>query len=370
MAEAMSLPFTTSEQNRIAWFRRGSIAGAVVATLAGAVMVAAWIFYPPAISGLSPFWMWKANCALCLLLCGIALLAGHRSVAGHGGPDAPSRVRQGLALFVGLFSVLTLVEYATGVRFGLDAILPHDPALKYPGRMSPQTAAMCVLFAVTLLTMHHRDDKGSGIADASLIGGGVLLQSVMSGYLVNGVDVAGVTTATRMAPQSMMVASLVWAALIAARADRGLFSILSSDGRGSYVIRFLLPPAILAPAIIGLLRLWAQSAGLQSSAFSLSVFGTIQGIIRIAAIIGLGYLLNRSESARRAERARREQAERMVAMCAWTQRVRWNDEWVAVDVFLKRRFGIEVTHGISEQALQAQFAALDLADEPTDRPAA
>ena len=58
-------------------------------------------------------------------------------------------------------------------------------------------------------------------------------------------------------------------------------------------------------------------------------------------ILGMGYLLNRSETQRKTEQARREEAERMVAMCAWTRRVRWNGEWISVDDFLTARFGLD-----------------------------
>ena len=39
-----------------------------------------------------------------------------------------------------------------------------------------------------------------------------------------------------------------------------------------------------------------------------------------------------------------------VRMCAWTRRIHLDGEWVSVETFLLRRFGLRVTHGISEEA--------------------
>lgn len=42
-----------------------------------------------------------------------------------------------------------------------------------------------------------------------------------------------------------------------------------------------------------------------------------------------------------------------VRMCAWTKRLALDGEWVSIEAYLKRRFGLDVTHGISDEALAA-----------------
>ena len=39
-----------------------------------------------------------------------------------------------------------------------------------------------------------------------------------------------------------------------------------------------------------------------------------------------------------------------VRMCAWTRRIQLEGEWVSVETFLLRRFGLRVTHGLSDEA--------------------
>ena len=44
--------------------------------------------------------------------------------------------------------------------------------------------------------------------------------------------------------------------------------------------------------------------------------------------------------------------EEFVTFCAWTGQVRWKDRWVSVEHFLVERYGLNVTHGISESAMK------------------
>src|SRR5262245_60733046 len=50
----------------------------------------------------------------------------------------------------------------------------------------------------------------------------------------------------------------------------------------------------------------------------------------------------------------------IVRMCAWTRRLELGGEWLSVESYLERRFGIEVSHGISAEALHALEQELDL----------
>lgn len=51
----------------------------------------------------------------------------------------------------------------------------------------------------------------------------------------------------------------------------------------------------------------------------------------------------------------------MVRVCAWTKRVWHNGNWLTFEAFLHARFGLDSTHGISEEALAALQGDLDKA---------
>jgi hypothetical protein len=44
-----------------------------------------------------------------------------------------------------------------------------------------------------------------------------------------------------------------------------------------------------------------------------------------------------------------------VTICAWTRQVRHRGEWLSLEEFLVRRFGVGITHGISAAAAEAQL---------------
>ena len=85
--------------------------------------------------------------------------------------------------------------------------------------------------------------------------------------------------------------TILWLGLVCRRADVGLTQILSGDGRGSAAIRYLMLPTIFAPVVLASVRLWGESSGWQGTPFTASLFGTFQSMLRIATILGLGYLL-------------------------------------------------------------------------------
>ena len=44
--------------------------------------------------------------------------------------------------------------------------------------------------------------------------------------------------------------------------------------------------------------------------------------------------------------------ESLVTMCAWTRTIRMDGRWVPVEEFLREKFGVRVSHGISDEALR------------------
>lgn len=55
----------------------------------------------------------------------------------------------------------------------------------------------------------------------------------------------------------------------------------------------------------------------------------------------------------------------LVTLCAWTRKVRHGGEWLSVEKYLERRYGVLTTHGISPEAV----ARLEAEEEPQSVPA-
>lgn len=355
---------STREELLIHRCRRVARWAACVAGLAGVGMTTFWLARPDWLDRLAVLWLMKGHTALCLAVCSAALILA----IDHRAP----RLSRGLAVAAGAVGIATLVDYVAGVDLRLTWL--GSASGVEVGKMAPQTAAAFVLFAAGILTVHQSTGAGSVVSDGAIVAIGMLLHVVMAGYFYHELTLIGASTYARMTPQTLVALSLLWGALVLSRSDRGLFRILSGEGRGSQVIRYFMPPVLIVPIVMACLRLWFEAEGVEPGQLTLA-FAAVQSMLRIGVVLGLGYLLNRSEMARRQEQARREEAERMVAMCAWTRQVRWHGDWVPVERFLHERFGLMVTHGISDEAMTEQLLTLDprnaaaivVADEPIAR---
>jgi hypothetical protein len=61
----------------------------------------------------------------------------------------------------------------------------------------------------------------------------------------------------------------------------------------------------------------------------------------------------------------------LVTMCAWSKRVQYKDQWIPLEEYMRKRFGIRISHGISQEEYDkwslSEFGQESLA--PTERPA-
>jgi len=78
-----------------------------------------------------------------------------------------------------------------------------------------------------------------------------------------------------------------------------------------------------------------------------------QALASVTSTTGHTTSMNHSASVQMPESAPQDKAstEDTIVMCAWTGEVYYNGDWVRVEEFLQRRFGLQVSHGISPKAL-------------------
>lgn len=48
----------------------------------------------------------------------------------------------------------------------------------------------------------------------------------------------------------------------------------------------------------------------------------------------------------------------LVTMCAWTREVKYGDDWIPVDEYLLRRFGLRVSHGMNREVARKMMAEM------------
>lgn len=63
---------------------------------------------------------------------------------------------------------------------------------------------------------------------------------------------------------------------------------------------------------------------------------------------------------------RLEKLQQFVTICAWTGQVKDGNDWVRLDEYLERRFGLSVSHGVSREAAKKMIR--DMQSNPQDPP--
>jgi hypothetical protein len=72
-------------------------------------------------------------------------------------------------------------------------------------------------------------------------------------------------------------------------------------------------------------------------------------LVRIAVLVLITLLVARTA---RLTRELRERAKTLVTMCAGSRTIEYQGEWISFEQYLKRRFNIETSHGISDVELR------------------
>lgn len=82
---------------------------------------------------------------------------------------------------------------------------------------------------------------------------------------------------------------------------------------------------------------------------------TRQSSVVLSVLLGLNFLIIVSV----VWLLRRVQSlERLVTICAWSRLIRHGDDWISIEEYLEREYGVSVTHGMSETELAKVQATL------------
>jgi CHASE3 domain sensor protein len=99
-----------------------------------------------------------------------------------------------------------------------------------------------------------------------------------------------------------------------------------------------------------------QQAAEASFLFDQTVSLVMVGVTAIALIAIIAILL------------RIEHLQQIVTVCAWTGRVQFEGKWINLEEYLNRRFGVSVSHGLSNEAASKMIGEIRQANEHPDSP--
>jgi two-component system, sensor histidine kinase and response regulator len=275
-----STPTGSVEPNIVERYEFISTFAGVIAMAVGVLVLLGWIFRIEAIVSVVPgFATMKVNTAVCIFLSGFSLLL-LRSSVGRVLALVPRPVQLGQmgGLFVALIALLSLVEYASRLDFGIDQFPLQDtwtdPRIAPPGRMSIATAFGFLMLGSSLFILGRKGYLAAAVSQIlALIGLGDAVIGCL-GYIYGVHGLYAMSVYTSMAAHTALVLLLLGIGVLFAQSGRGLIADIMSKHDGGRMARHILPLAVTLPFVIGWLRLQGEHAGLYGTEFGLALFAT------------------------------------------------------------------------------------------------
>ncbi|MFE1324918.1 SpoIIE family protein phosphatase [Streptomyces sp. NPDC058735] len=258
--EADDLPF---RPRVLATARKVAVVAALMAALLALMSLVGWFSDTDVLKRVLPGTSvsMKVNTALATLMLGLSLwVIAHESAR----PRALTAARVGSAL-AALIGLLTLFEYVTGVRLGIDELLFDDDTARTqpgtPGRMGPNTAvAVTLAGAASLCAGAHRVPAWVSQAPALAVGALGMLRLYGFVYEVPQLERFGAYTG--MAVHTALAMVLLATALFLVRPAEGPAGLLMNAGTTGALGRWLLLTVVVVPPLLGWLVLEGEDAEL------------------------------------------------------------------------------------------------------------
>ncbi len=213
--------------------------------------------------------------AFCFILSAASILLIDHAVVSRWG--------RLLGLSVLLIAFFRLSEYILGWHAGIDFRMFREKLLT--DQMAPVTVLNFFLVGAALVTLNRPNDHRYHPTDY------LMLAVVLSAYFAGMGYIYNISSFTRAAPFYISMSFntaisfiLLCGAFFCSRPQYGLMATLSGQRLGSVTIRSLLPVSIFLPAVLSVLSLQGQKAGLYGTEIGVAIY-TISVTVIFALVI-------------------------------------------------------------------------------------
>jgi len=274
------------------------IAGSAVAII-GAGALAGWALNLPFVTTITTGgYPILPLMAVCFVLAGGALTM---SVRPHRTATLDA-VQQTLAALVATIAGLTLYEYLRGSDSGFDLLLFGDRIKQVsnhpPGRIAINSAGSTLLFALALLSIPHdqrrHDLRAQMFATPALL---IALLAIL-GYLFGVKGMYSLSQSSGMALWTAVGQVILGIGILVAVRDRGVALLLLDDGPAGVLTRRLLPAALLAPILLGVIRILGESSGFYETEFGVSLFAVASILTFVGLVLWSARVLRNTDKER------------------------------------------------------------------------
>ena len=260
-----------------------SIAGGA-AVILGAFVLTGWTLDLKVVTQAARGFPMIPLTALCFVLGGGSLIMAVRARRSA----TTEAIQQTLAAMLGTIAVITFYEYARDSGTGIDLLLFGDKLVDMPwnppGRIAINSAATLLLFALALLFIphdrRHRDLRAQMFATPALL---VPLVALL-GYIFGVKGMYSLSHSSGMAVPTAIGHLVLGVGILFANRERGVPALLMDEGAAGVLTRRLLPAALIAPVVLGLVRLAGETAGFYETEFGVSLF-TVSSIVTFVVLV-------------------------------------------------------------------------------------
>lgn len=210
------------------------------------------------------------------------------------------RIFATIGLSIGL---LSLAEYTSNININIDELFFSDSVNasndNFPGRMALATSIYISLsgIAINLLSFKSRALLLVGQTFALI---GILMGfTSLLGYSYGRLQMYEVFAFSTVSVQSTIVFILYGLGLLFSRPSEGLIEAITSEYRGGFIARRILPLALISPFFIGLLRIYGDRTGLYQLEFGEAIATTANIFVFVILVWVSAKHLNRIDKKQR-----------------------------------------------------------------------
>lgn len=270
---------------------RFSHASALAVTVIGALALAGWIWDVPTLTAIMPgLASMKVNTASGFILSGASLAITQRGRLSR----MAVAILAGVACLIAVLGAVTLSQDLFGWTAGLDTLLLPDRYTapdRFPGRMSPATAAGFLFAGPALFLVHCRRMRKT--IDVLAVALGTLALVGLTGYVFQVRQLYEFRPYDTLALHTALSFLLLAAGLFAGPPEGGWIALIAGDNLGAALARRMLPAALLVPFVLGWLRLAGQRAGLYGTDLGIAILVAATILLLGAAVLWSGRAITR-----------------------------------------------------------------------------
>jgi signal transduction histidine kinase len=204
-----------------------------------------------------------------------------------GGYARPAAI---LGAFVAVIGATVLIQYASGIDFGIDGLFLFGRSwgqnrVLVPGRMGPPGAISWTLIgtAIVLASIRSRPWPRALAPALALVPMAIASLSLI-GYLYGASALYTVPTVTAIALQTSTFVLAISIGVVLAIPEHAPVRLLEDETAAGAMTRRFLPAVIVVPIVLGMFRLWGEREGLYDLAFGTAI-RTLAEIALMSALL-------------------------------------------------------------------------------------